>query len=168
MKQTLSAIVTLLLVFAVNAGAQTSKRDYKITGDEVAPVPAVSNESKAYKNFRRFYPEVADEKWMTDKDHYFVTFSQNDIKNKIVFTRNGRIDYTLKIYDEKELPATVRRSVKSAYLDYDITNVQELVVKNRRIYLVKITDGNSWKTIRVHNGDLEEIEYYVKAISPCR
>jgi hypothetical protein len=168
MKQTLSAIVTFLLVFASNASAQTSKRDFKITGDEVVAAPVVSNESKAYKSFRRFYPGVSDEKWMSEKDHYFVTFSQNDIKNKVVFTRNGRIDYTLKMYYEKDLPSSVRRSVKSAYFDYDITNVQELVVKNNRIYLVKITDGKSWKTIRVQNGELEEIEYYVKAISPCR
>ena len=49
-----------------------------------------------------------------------------------------------------------------------IRDVQELKVKNKLIYLIKVTDISTWRTIRVCNGDHEEIENYSTVISPCR
>ena len=58
--------------------------------------------------------------------------------------------------------------IKSVYYDYRILDAQELQVKHKKIYLVKITDSNTLKTIRVSDGEVEEIENYSNAISPCR
>jgi len=73
-----------------------------------------------------------------------------------------------QMYNENSLPYAVRNSIKSIYYDYKTTDILELKVKNKTIYLVKITDTNTWKTVRVCNGDLEVLENYSTVISPSR
>ena len=146
--------------------AQTSKREYKIAN---ATEASVNPESKAVKNFKRSHPEVTNESWSVENGYYFVKFKEGDVKNKIAYTPYGKIDYSLKMYiNEKKLPRSVKAAVKSTYYDYKIVDGQELQLKNKVIYLVKITDSITWKTIRVSNGELEEIENYSTVISPCR
>src|ERR1044072_1006724 len=84
---------TLLMLFALSsllissaAIAQTSKREYKIAG----PGSLVDPESKAVKNFKRSHPDVTNESWSTDNGYYFVKFKKGDVKNKIVYTPNGK------------------------------------------------------------------------------
>jgi hypothetical protein len=161
-KFTWLAVVFLLASAATNA--QTSKREFKINSGEAA----IGTESKAYKNFRRSHPSVTNETWRSNKGFSFVSFMQGDIKNKIAYTPDGQVDYSLKMYKEFNLPKRVRAAVKSTYYDYAITNAQELKVKNKTIYLVKINNAGSWKTIRISNDDVEEIESYSSVISPCR
>ena len=164
MKLTFLCIVLFSLTMTSSALAQTNKREYKIAGNEEVALP----ESKAVKNFKRSHPEVSNESWRTENDHFFVTYTTGDIKNKIAYTQRGRIDYALKMYTEKNLPSGLRSIVKSTYYDYKITGEQELNLGNKIIYLIKITDSKTWKTIRVSNGELEEIENYSTVISPCR
>ena len=164
MKILLMWVILSVLLVTNTATAQTSKKEFKIINSE----SVINPETKAIKNFKRSHPDTTNESWSTDNGYYFVSFKQGGIKNKIAYTPHGQVDYSLKIYNENNLPYTVRSAVKSIYYDYTITNAQELDVKNKTIYLVKITDANSWKTIRVSNGDLEEIEDYSSVISPCR
>ena len=157
------ALSSLLISSAMYA--QTSKREYKIAGTE----SPVDPESRVVKNFKRSHPDVTNDVWSTDNGYYFVRFKKGDVKNKIVYTPNGNVDYSLKMFDsENNLPRSVRTAVKSTYYDYKILDAQELEVRNTTVYLVKITDSNTWKTIRVSNGELEEIENYSTVISPCR
>ena len=155
----------LFLLISIANYAQTSKREFKIANIEAS----VDRESKAFKNFKKSYPDVTNESWSTDKGYYFVKFKDGDVKNKIVYTRNGKIDYALKLYsNESFLPRSIISAVKGTYYDYKILDAQELILKHRTVYLVKITDSNSWKTIRVSDGNLEEIENYSSVISPCK
>lgn len=162
MKKILIALVALIAITGTT-NAQTSKRIYTIE-----PANEVSVESKAFKNFRRAYPGVSNEKWHFADNHYFVSFALNNVKNKVVYNRDGNIDYTLRVSSEKMLPESIRSAIKSTYYDFNITNVQELTLKSRVIYLTKITDGETWKTIRAAENGIEEIESYYNAISPCR
>ena len=57
---------------------------------------------------------------------------------------------------------------ESIYYDYTISDAQELKVNSQTIFLVKVNNANAWKTIRLSNGDVEEIESYSSVISPCR
>jgi hypothetical protein len=165
MKTLLMWLTLSSLLFSNATFAQTSKKEFKIVSAETP----IDRESKALKNFKRSHPDAIDESWSTDNGYYFVKFKDGGIKNKIAYTPDGNVDYALKLYnDEKNLPRAVTAAVKSTYYDYRILNAQELQVKHNTIYLVKITDANSWKTIRVSNGELEEIENYSTVISPCR
>ena len=159
----LKFIISFLLISSAT-NAQTSKSEFTISNTE----SFLNTESKAVKNFRRSHPNIMNETWRSDNGYYFVSFMQGNTKNKIAYTRDGKVDYSLKMYHENNLPYAVRNSIKSIYYDYKITDVQELKVKNKTIYLVKITDTHTWRMIRFCNGDLEEIENYSTVISPCR
>jgi hypothetical protein len=164
MKLTFLWIVFSSMMMTNAALSQTSKRDYNIANSDEVVMP----ESKAVKNFKRSHPDVSNESWRIENDYYFVSYKTGDISYKIAYTPDGHVDYSLKMYKENGLPSRVRSAVKSTYYDYQITDVQELDLKTETIYLIKITDTYTWKTIRVNNGDLEEIENYSTVISPCR
>lgn len=166
MKQIATILSAILFSSFISVSGQTSINHYNI-GPSADALP-VSTESKAFKNFRRAYPEVTGEKWSQQNDHYIVSFNINDINNKVVYTKSGQVDYSLKIYTPGQLPEEIKRAVKSVYYEYSITNAQELHTSMQTIFLVKITDGTAWKTIRLSNGDMEEIENYYSTISPCR
>ena len=156
--------IVITLVITTAANAQTSKRDFIINSKEAV----ISPESKAYKNFRRSHPSVTNETWRSNNGYSFVSFAQGDVKNKIAYTPDGRVDYSLKMYKESNLPERIRNVVKSIYYDYTISDAQELKVNTQTIFLVKVNNANAWKTIRLSNGDVEEIESYSSVISPCR
>ena len=160
---------TLLLMFAcfsVTAGAiaQTQKLSY-VTG---ALKAAVIPNQKVAISFQRSYPNVENEKWTVENGYYFATFAEGDIRNQVVYRQNGQLDYSMKIYDEQKLPTSVRSLVKSVYYDYSITHAQQLEINKSTIYLVKLRGANTLKTVRVADGQMEEIENYSTVISPCR
>ena len=164
MKTNFMWLVITTLVITTAANSQTSKKEFIIDSKEAV----ISPESKAYKNFRRSHPLVTNETWRSNNGYSFVSFAQGDVKNKIAYTPDGRVDYSLKMYKESNLPERIRTVVKSIYYDYTISDAQELKVNSQTIFLVKVNNANAWKTIRLSNGDVEEIESYSSVISPCR
>lgn len=157
----------LMFVFmsvTASATAQTQKLSY-VTG---ALKEVVVPNQKVAISFDRSYPNVDNEKWTVENGYYFATFKNGTVKNQVVYSRNGQLDYSIKTYSEQELPAAVRSIVKSVYYDYDITQAQELELNKSTIYLVKLSDSKKLKTVRVADGRMEEIESYSTVISPCR
>lgn len=150
----LFASTLFIAAFIGNSMAQNSSKKF-IMGPS-AEKPGL--ESKAVKSFERSHPNINGEKWRSADGNHIVTFKEHGIKNKIVYMQNGQVDYALKIYDEDALPRQVRAAVKSIYYDYSITGVQELYLGKKIIHLIRLKGANTWKTIRVSNGDVDEIE----------
>ncbi len=68
--------------------------------------------------------------------------------------------HSIQQYDETKLLKTVRASVKSLYYDYLITLVKEVNTKRNQeepLYFVHLKYNDSFKTIKVYNGELEEV-----------
>jgi hypothetical protein len=137
-----------------------------ISGPETISAPAP--DARALRNFKRSFPDVNNEKWNRQNGYYFVSFTKDKVKNKVVYTQHGQLDYALKVYGEDRLLPSIKSTVKSIYYDYAITNVQELSVNGKTIYLIKINKNDTWKNLRVSDGEFEEIENYSTVISPCR
>jgi len=53
--------------------------------------------------------------------------------------------------------------VKSTYYDFNIFLVNEVSVGNAKVYLVKIEDNTSFKTIRIQDGEMTETEIFTKS-----
>ncbi|MBL7699017.1 MAG: hypothetical protein JNK79_12710 [Chitinophagaceae bacterium] len=159
-------LMLTLVFFSIAAGApaQTQKLSY-VTG---ALKDAVIPNQKVAVSFQRSYPDVQNEKWTVDKGYYFVTFTDGDIKNQVVYRQNGQLDYSMKTYGEKKLPKSIRSIVKGVYYDYKIIHAQELELNKSTIYLVKLSDASMSKAVRIADGQMEEIESYSTVISPCR
>jgi hypothetical protein len=126
-------------------------------------IPENAVNSSLVRNFRHNYPTVTNEKWNEGPDHYYVTFHTGSVKTKIVFDKNGKTDYTLKMYGEKQLPSDVRLLVRSLYYDHKVTHVQQLDIKRRTIYVIQLEDKDALKTLRVSEGEVEEIGNIRKA-----
>ncbi len=80
-----------------------------------------------------------------------------------MFRRNGIIVYHIKYGSEKNLPKEVRRLVKSNYVDFNITKAINVEEDSRNIWVVNMEDDKNYITVRVENGQLEQVSYIKKA-----
>ncbi|MGZ5220749.1 MAG: hypothetical protein ACXWV6_07715 [Chitinophagaceae bacterium] len=130
--------------------------------DEAAP-PAASISTKAIKNFTKSFKNANDASWFAIKDGYVAEFKQDGISTKVYYNRKGTWVANLRCYFEDKLPRHVRHIVKSHYYDFNIYYVQEVTVGNETVYLVKIEDKTSLKTIKVQDGEMTETEAFNKS-----
>lgn len=136
---------------------------YTNTANEKDGPATVNINAKALKNFSKTYKKAADAGWFVIKDGYLAQFKQDGITTKVFYDRKGRWIGNLRCYFEDKLPRDIRHLVKSHYYDYNIFYVQEVTVGNATVYLVKIEDKTSFKTIRVQDGEMTETEAFTKS-----
>jgi hypothetical protein len=107
-----------------------------------------------------WYPKISNEKWEVLKDGYVVKFVSDSTYNRVFYDKSGHYLHSISNYAEEKLPKNIRASVKTIYYDYAIYSVDEVYNKIRNsppIYLVYIKYNNTYKTIRVCDGDVYEI-----------
>jgi len=113
---------------------------------------------KAIKNFSSGFEKAEDVKWFPLKDG-FVAYCNLDAKaTRVYYDKRGIHRYTTQSYDEKQMPRDVRGIVKRTYYDFTIYGVLQVDAENKTVYLVYIKDENSFKTIRVCDGEMDEYE----------
>lgn len=113
---------------------------------------------KVVRAFRKSFPHVTGEKWSKDKGFYFVRFSVRQIKYHIVYTAKGSVDYLIKRYQEKHLPVHLRNTVKSLYYDHSILAAKEIYINRRTIYIIHLSNSANAITLRICDGEIDEIE----------
>ena len=133
--------------------------DYKA---KFKDMPA-SVSTKAVKNFTKTFKNADNVGWFVIKDGFLAEFKQDEIKTKVYYDRKGRWIGNIRFYTEDKLPRDIRHLVKSHYYDFNIYYVQEVTVGNATVYLVKIEDKTSLKTIRVQDGEMPEAEAFTKS-----
>lgn len=115
---------------------------------------------KAVQDFKNTYTDISDETWEVPKNGYVARFVSNSVRTLNYYDKKGGWLYCIQFYDETKLPKNVRSTVKSNYYDYSITSVQEInLTKNNEkpVYLVYLAYNNDHKTIRVCDGEMEEV-----------
>ncbi len=68
----------------------------------VGPLRETAVNIKVVRSFRKTHPDVSNEKWDLQDGYYFVNFSIDQVKYRVVYTKNGSVDYALKMYEEKK------------------------------------------------------------------
>ena len=119
------------------------------SGSEVA-------NKKAVKNFNRDYHE-ASANWYALRQGYMASFNKEGKIDKVFYDNKGRWMHTLEYYSEKQLPKTIRATVKSVYYDYPITGVLQVYTENNTAYFVYMQDELTSITVRIVDGEMEEI-----------
>jgi len=117
------------------------------------------------RDFMKRFPSVTDVKWKKVENDYVATFIVESNQTMVRYQGNGKWAYTINRYDnEKKLPEEVRVMVRKTYYDYAITHIDEihLAEQPNTIYLVLIEDDKTFKTIRVCEGEMEEIHELIK------
>lgn len=118
----------------------------------------------AVRNFMKDYPYVTNAKWSKLAHGYSaVNFSVDSIKTRIVYDRGGHCENIVRYYFENRLPPAVRHLVKSTYYDFNIYHVIEPTLNGATSYLVKMEGKTTWKTVKVVDGEIEEVEECLKS-----
>jgi hypothetical protein len=118
------------------------------TADALAGINA-----RAVKNFKKSFKTQNSADWFTIEDGFMAVFTKDAIKTKVFYDKKGRLIGEILSYTEDKLPKEIRHRVKSTYYDYNIIHVHELRADDVTVYLVKIEDKTSFKTIRVQDGE---------------
>ena len=121
--------------------------------------------TRAMRDFVKRNKTVEDAAWMVVENGYVVKYTgKNNMNCKAVYNSHGKYSYTLKQYDEKNMPASVRALVKSQYYDYSITLVEEIEMLSKPVvYVVHLQDATTLKNLRICEGEMEMIAEYQKA-----
>jgi hypothetical protein len=166
----LSALIGMFLsCYAVTSYEQNSSTPFNIekgilSGNEKGKeIRHVSLD--ALRDFMKRFPEAPDVKWRKVETDYVATFIVESKQIMVRYRGNGNWAYTINRYDdEKKLSREARALVKKTYYDYTIRHIDEIYLAEQpnTIYLVLIEDDKTFKTIRVCEGEMEEIHELVK------
>ena len=119
--------------------------------------------SNAVRNFMQDYKYVTNAKWSKLANGYAcVNFTVDSITTKIVYDRAGHCENIVRYYFENRLPPAVRHLVRSNYYDFIIYHIIEPTLNGVTSYLVKMEGNTTWKTVKVVDGEIEEVEEYFK------
>ena len=165
MKQLLSSIVILaLFATAKNAQGQTENafafndtRAATASNSSTSKISKTNVNLKALKDFGKSFHKVSDEKWFKVPGGVIANFLTNGIDFRIKYDENGKWLYNLLTYPEDNLPSDVKSLIKSRYYHYEIEYCNEYQLSNSTIYVVKMTDDKSTKTIKIADGEIEVI-----------
>lgn len=118
---------------------------------------------RAVRDFLKRNKNAIDAEWNVIDDGFVVKYSCNDKICRTVYNRKGEFLYTIRQYDEAQMPRDVRRIVKSRYFDYVITLVEEIDRPSKSIvYVIHLQDAASIINVQVSDGEIEVAGDYIK------
>ena len=115
----------------------------------------------AIRNFKKQFTK-ADETWSTKEDGFRARFIQDDIRYMADYDQKGNWVSTIRVYDESDLSADIRKTVKSIYIDYSIVKVIEVKIGKVLVHFIKMDNQSSLLTLHIMNGEINEIKNYKK------
>lgn len=118
---------------------------------------------KALIAFSKSFPDASNAKWFKLGKKYGVDFTKNEKQYKCLFNAKGNLIYSLFYGLEEDLPRDIRKDVKREYIDYKITQAAEAHEDNRDVWIINLDDADSFITVAVEDGSIEELSRYAKA-----
>ena len=131
------------------------------SGDASLATSRVSE--RALIAFSKSFPGATNAKWSRIGNKYAVDFTKDEKKNKSLYNVKGSLIYSLCYGSEKDLPKDIRKIVKREYVDYNITQAVEAHEDNRNVWIINLNDDDSYITVAVENGSLDELSHFKKA-----
>lgn len=117
---------------------------------------------RATDHFRKQFPTVSNPYWYKTNVGYIASFKEDAVETKVAYNAKGKLHHTISYYGEKNLPRDVWENVKSVYYAYDILRVAEVHFANRIIYMMYVQNDKQLKTIRVCDGEMEEVQSFTR------
>jgi hypothetical protein len=147
----------MALFFAGSAGAQ------EVVELPTVTVSAGSNVSKRVARiFQRDFKGATQTRWYQANKNYLVEFIKDDMKQRALFKRSGRLIYHLAFGKEENLPLEVRQFIKNVYIDYKITDALSVNQDQRTAWIINLEDKNTVLVVRAENGGLQRVAKYPK------
>jgi hypothetical protein len=168
----ISAIIFYLTAPLASASAQTKENEIAYVSNSFVQqyrLPDEKNFTEAYlddisikvkRNFTKSFENITNEKWYKIKDGYFASFNKNDIKTEVYYSNRGTRLYNLLTYHEDQLASRVKDLVKEKYKDYTILTAFEYQFFDGPVYIIKMKNTNTYKTVVVCDNELQVIEKF--------
>ena len=163
MKNLLSLLTAASLT--VNALSQlpgtalmTTSAGVLISESKLTPERANEIPMRVVRHFVTTHGNAEEVSWARVSNGSVVYFKEDGIDTKMAYKINGQPSYLLRFYKENRMPEAIRRQVKSKYFDYSIFMIIEVLANDQTIYLVKMEDKDSYKTVRVCDGEMKVVE----------
>jgi hypothetical protein len=120
-----------------------------------APNDDAGVNEKVLKSFNSVFIDASNIQWSEYGDHFYVSFSQNDIMVRAEYDKKGNLLSSLRYYDAQHLPLNILCKVKKEYPDKNIDVVTEVSIPEGTAYLIQLQDKKGWTILRSDvNGDL--------------
>lgn len=113
--------------------------------------------------FANSFKDISNVKWYRLGKFYLVYFFKNSNNNKALYDAKGHLQYCISYGTEKNLPARIRKMVKREYVEFNILQAVEVNEERRNIWVINVSDDDYLITVRVENGNIEEVHRYTKA-----
>jgi hypothetical protein len=158
----------LSILITGSSFAQIVSSSYKQTDyEKLSPVTVTSPDFKTIEHikteFNKQFTGATDDRWYDLDKKFLVRFYMNDQKHQSLFNKKGLLIYDISFGTEKNLPTDVRKQVKSIYFDYSITLVFKVEEDKRTIWVVNMEDNKTLITVRVEDGEMEEVKNLQKS-----
>jgi len=170
MKKQLGILLALFFSGAVitNGNAQTSSASGFEAGLGAIKSQSHTNFSEddiltsIQKKFKKQFTGITLESWTKTNGGYAVRFSAGTSDNLVFYDAKGNTTGQVRYYKPIYLPYDIRFQVESAYFNYDIFSVQEVIVEKSITYLIAIQAKKEWKIIRVSAAGMDVYKEYSK------
>jgi len=164
-----AAGITALLMFG-NAGAQSALNNSSTVGTDFTTansaniktgISAADVNFRVLKDFQKRFA-TTNVAWQETDKGYIARFSANSIETMVAYGKHGNWFYTIRRYNEQNLPADIRALVKSTYYDYTFFHIDEVNIREQdnTIYILLLKNNKDFKVVRVCDNEMEVINEY--------
>jgi hypothetical protein len=117
----------------------------------------VATSIKVERSFISYFGEAAENNCSIAGKYFLNCFNVNGLLTYAWFTKNGKLINVTTYGTEKDLPADVRKIIKSEYYDYKIATAIDVKENNRDIWVVQLDNASEQLTVKVEDGEMEEV-----------
>ncbi len=133
-----------------------------VTDTNAFNLKSFASNIKVQRSFISHFGEAVENNWSMVGNNFFVRFHSNGLPTIALFAKNGYLFYSIMYGSEKDLPADVRKTVKSEFYDYTITLTMEVKENGRDVWIVELDNPREIITVSLEDGDMEKIQQIQK------
>ena len=150
----------------IAAHASFYNADWEIKPADVSSLSKIISDEKVNRRvliyFDKNFRNAEDIRWEEEDENLIANFKRGNITTKALFNKKGRLVYTIDFYPEEMLPNSVETMVKRDYRKYTIKSSAKICEANRQIWVVKLESKKDFATVRLEDGQMEEVEKFQK------
>lgn len=154
----------ILTLFIAIQFLETSaqNKDTVIVLPEVRITAASAITTSVYSSFRRAFPDAENLRWYKYDRDYLAKFFMKDMDHNALFRQNGVMKYDISYGYEQHLPEKIKDDVLRSYDNYKIIRAIHVKAYERNIWVIKLEGERKYLTVRVEDGEMDEVESFYK------
>lgn len=118
--------------------------------------------SKAIRSFQQAYKNAGEASWSAIDRSFLAEFEVDGKRSKALFTKSGYMIYGITYGSESDLPKEERRTLKSNYVDFDITSVAKVYAEGGVYWISTLQNEDEIVITRSHDGAVDELQHLAK------